>query len=70
MIDMASLAPQLPEYQDRWIAINGEDNKIIAVADTITDVKEKAIASGFDDAYLFRVPRFDVGFIPSMQIAA
>jgi len=42
MIDLAALAPQFQEYENRWIAIDGEQNKIIAAADSINEVDEKA----------------------------
>ena len=69
MIDLAALAPQFQEYENRWIAIDGEQNKIIAAADSINEVDEKATTSGYKDAFLFRVPRLDLGFAPSIQLA-
>lgn len=68
MIDLAALAPEFQEYEDRWIAIDDEENKIIAVADSIREVDERATAKGFEAAFLFRVPRFDIGFAPSVRL--
>lgn len=54
----------LQNIEDKWIAINEADSTIVATGDSIFDVDRDAEKKGYENVLLFKVPRFDVGYIP------
>ena len=63
-MDISAAAPQFVDYEDKWIAIDEADNKIVASGYTIFEVDQEAERKGYENVLLFKVPRFDLGFIP------
>ncbi|PYT04367.1 MAG: hypothetical protein DMF60_15535, partial [Acidobacteria bacterium] len=63
-MDISAMSSQFAELEDKWVAINEADNTIVATGDSIFDVDREAERKGYDNVLLFKVPRFDVGFIP------
>ncbi|MEK6286777.1 MAG: DUF5678 domain-containing protein [Acidobacteriota bacterium] len=63
-MDISAMSSQFAEHEDKWVAINETDNTIVATGDSIFDVDREAEQKGYDNVLLFKVPRFDVGFIP------
>jgi len=63
-MDLATVPPQFKDYEDKWVAISETENRIIASGETIFEVDQEAEQKGYSDVLLFKVPRFDLGFVP------
>ena len=63
-MDLAVVAPQFKDYEDQWIAINENDNTIVATGDDLFKVDAEVQQKGYENVLLFRVPRFDMSFVP------
>ncbi len=63
-MELATLAPQFKNYEDKWIAINEADNTIVASGDDVFEVDAEVQRKGLEDVLFFKVPRFDVSFVP------
>lgn len=63
-MDISAMSSQFAEHEDKWIAINEADSTIVATGDSIFDVDRDAEKKGYENVLLFKVPRFDVGYIP------
>lgn len=50
------LEDELGQYQNQWVAIAEPERKIVGSGDTARQAKEEAVARGYSDAALFRVP--------------
>lgn len=48
------VADQMARHRGRWVALDGD--RVIAVADTLSEVRSSAREQGIDEPLLFRVP--------------
>jgi len=63
-MDISAISAQLEEYENKWIAIDESEEKIVGVGDNAFEATEDAERSGYQDTILFRVPSFDAALIP------
>ena len=63
-MDISTISAQLEEYENKWIAIDESEEKIVGVGDNAFEATEDAERSGYQDTILFRVPSFDAALIP------
>jgi len=63
-MDVTSISAQLEKYENKWIAIDESEEKIVGVGDDAFEATEDAQRSGYQDTILFKVPSFDVALIP------
>ena len=63
-MDIAAISAQLEEYENKWIAIDESEEKIVGVGDNAFEATEDAERGGYQDTILFKVPSFDAALIP------
>jgi Family of unknown function (DUF5678) len=63
-MDLTTISAQLEKYENKWVAIDESEEKIVGVGDNAFEATEDAERSGYQDAILFRVPSFDAALIP------
>ena len=63
-LDFADVASQFTEFEDQWVAINESGDKIVASGASIFEVDKEAERQGYENVFLFKVPRSDHGFAP------
>jgi hypothetical protein len=63
-MDISAISAQLEEYENKWIAIDESEEKIVGVGDDAFEATEDAERSGYQDTILFKVPSFDTALIP------
>ncbi|MDX6499931.1 MAG: hypothetical protein QOG23_3191 [Blastocatellia bacterium] len=63
-MDISAISAQLEEYENKWIAIDESEEKIVGVGDNAFEATEDAEQSGYHDTILFKVPSFDAALIP------
>lgn len=63
-VDFADVACQLTEFEDQWVAINERGDKVVANGASIFEVDKEAERQGYENVFLFKVPRSDHGFAP------
>jgi len=63
-MDISSISPQLEEYENKWVAIDESEEKIVGVGDDAFEATEEAQRNGYQETILFKVPSFDVALIP------
>ena len=63
-MDLTSISAQLEKYENRWIAIDESDERIVGVGDNAFEATQDAERRGYPDAILFKVPSFDNALIP------
>jgi hypothetical protein len=64
MMDISAISAQLEEYENKWIAIDESEEKIVGFGDDAFEATEDAERSGYQDTILFKVPSFDAALIP------
>ena len=64
MIDFATLGAQLEKYEDKWIAIDESEEKIVGVGNDAFEATADAERNGYQETILFKVPTFDSAFVP------
>jgi len=64
MFDISALGTQLEKYQDKWIAIDESEEKIVGVGDNAFEATADAERKGYQETILFKVPSCDSAFIP------
>ena len=62
-MDITAISAQLEEYENKWIAIDESEEKIVGVGDNAYEASEDAERSGYQDTILFKVPSFDAALI-------
>ncbi len=58
---------ELGMHVNRWVAIanyGSDDEAIVAIGDTISEVRAEAESKGFKDMTFFKVPPIDKLFVP------
>jgi len=63
-MDITAISAQLENYENKWIAIDESEQKIVGVGDDAFEATENAERSGYQDTILFKVPSFDSALIP------
>jgi uncharacterized protein DUF5678 len=64
MIDISNLSPEIEKFEDKWIAIDESEKKIVGVGDNALEATADAERKGYQETILFKVPSFDSAFIP------
>ena len=64
MIDISNLSPEIEKFEDKWIAIDESEEKIVGVGDNALEATADAEQNGYQETILFKVPSFDSAFIP------
>jgi len=59
MFDIAKLAPQFDQFENKWVAIAESEEKIVGVGDDAIEATEEAERKGYHETILFKVPSFD-----------
>ena len=65
MIDISELGTELEKYEDKWIAIDESEVKIVGVGDNAFEATEDAERNGSSETILFKVPSFDSALCPN-----
>lgn len=55
------LSAELEAYRGRWVAVL--DDRLVAVADSVSAVQKLALERGVTDPVVFRVPTQYIGFV-------
>ncbi len=63
-MDLTAISAQLEKYENKWIAIDESEEKIVGVGNDAFEATEDAERSGYQDTILFKVPSFDSALIP------
>ena len=63
-MDITTISDQLPEYENKWIAIDESEEKIVGVGNDAIEATKQAEENGYQDTILFKVPLFDAALIP------
>ena len=63
-MDLTANSAQLEKYENRWVAIDESEEKIVGVGDDAFEATEDAQRRGYQDTILFKVPSFDSALIP------
>jgi len=63
-MDLTTISAQLEKYENKWIAIDESEEKIVGVGDNAFEATENAERSGYQDTILFKVRSFDTALIP------
>jgi hypothetical protein len=64
VIDISKLSPEIEKFEDKWIAIDESEEKIVGVGDNALDANADAERNGYQETILFKVPSFDSALIP------
>jgi hypothetical protein len=64
MLDIANLSREITKYEDKWVAIDESEEKIVGGGDNAFEATADAEQKGYPDTILFKVPSFDSAFIP------
>ena len=64
MIEVATISAQLEKYENKWVAIDDSEERIVGVAENAFEATQDAERNGYQDTILFKVPFFDTAFIP------
>ena len=64
MIDISNLSPEIEKFEDKWIAIDESEEKIVGVGDNALEATAEAERNGYQETILFKVPSFDSALIP------
>lgn len=63
-MDLTAISAQLAQYENKWVAIDEAQEKIVGVGDDAFEATEDAERHGYPETILFKVPSFDSAFIP------
>jgi len=64
MIDVPELRTEVEKCEDKWIAIDESEEKVVGVGDNAFEATTDAERNGYQETILFKVPSFDSAFIP------
>ena len=64
MLDLAAISSELAKYEDRWVAIDESQEKVVGVGRDAFEATKDAERNGYQDTILFKVPSFDSALIP------
>jgi hypothetical protein len=63
-MDLTAISAQLEKYEDKWVAIDESQEKIVGVGNDAFEATEDAERHGYQDTILFKVASFDSALIP------
>lgn len=63
-MDLTAISAQLEKYDNKWVAIDESQDKIVGVGNDAFEATEAAELHGYQDTILFKVPSFDSALIP------
>jgi hypothetical protein len=66
-MDLTTISAQLEKYENKWVAIDESEEKIVGVGDDAFEATEDAERGGYQDTILFKVPSFDAALIRRIQ---
>jgi hypothetical protein len=58
-MDLAAISAHLGKYENKWVAIDESEERIVGVGNNAFEATEDAERSGHHDTILFKVPSFD-----------
>jgi hypothetical protein len=63
-MDLTTISAQLEKYENKWVAIDESQEKIVGVGDDAFEATKDAERQGYPDTILFKVPSFDSALVP------
>ena len=63
-MEVAAISGEFAKYENKWVAIDESEEKIVGVGDDAFEATEDAQRRGYSDTILFKVPSFDDALIP------
>jgi hypothetical protein len=63
-MDLTAISAQLEKYENKWVAIDESQEKIVGVGNDAFEATNDAERQGYQDTILFKVPSFDSALIP------
>ena len=63
-MDLTTISAQLEKFENKWVAIDESEEKIVGVGDDAFEATADAERGGYPDTILFKVPSFDTALIP------
>lgn len=64
MFDVAKLSPQFDQFENKWVAIDESEERVVGVGDDAFEATEDAERNGYRETILFKVPSFDSALVP------
>jgi hypothetical protein len=64
MFDVAKLAPQFDQFENKWVAIDESEESVVGVGDDAIAATDDAERNGYHETILFKVPAFDSALVP------
>ena len=64
MLDLAAISSELTKYENRWVAIDESQEKVVGVGGDAFEATKDAERNGYQDTILFKVPSFASALIP------
>ena len=61
-----SLENDLMNYENKWVAILEEEDRVVGSGNTPMEAKAEADANGYEEAALFKVRGFDKYYVYSL----
>jgi hypothetical protein len=63
-MDINALSAQLEKHENKWVAIDESQEKIVGVGNDALEATDDAERHGYQDTILFKVPSFASALIP------
>ncbi|PYS59223.1 MAG: hypothetical protein DMF76_16985 [Acidobacteria bacterium] len=63
-MELATISAQLENYENKWVAIDESEERIVGVGDDAFEATNEAERRGYKDTILFKVPSFDSALVP------
>jgi len=63
-MELATISAQLENYENKWVAIDESEERIVGVGDDAFEATNEAERRGYKDPILFKVPSFDSALVP------
>ena len=64
MMELATISAQLENYENKWVAIDESEERIVGVGDDAFEATNEAERRGYKDTILCKVPSFDSALVP------
>ena len=63
-MELATISAQLEKHENKWVAIDESEERIVGVGDDAFEAANEAERRGYKDTILFKVPSFDSALVP------
>lgn len=63
-MELATISAQLENYENKWVAIDESEERIVGVGDDAFEATNEAERRGYKDTILFKVPSFNSALVP------